>query len=88
MARSSSTPARGGLVDLDALAAALDSGQLSAAGLDTFEPEPYHGALLGYKQVVLTPHIGSNARETRLRMEHEAAANLAAALAAWVPPAH
>lgn len=79
--------ARGGLVCLDALAAALDSGHIAAAGLDTFEPEPYHGALIGYRQVVLCPHIGSNARETRQRMEHEAAANLAAALDAWVPAA-
>ena len=78
--------ARGSLVDARALAAALDAGHVAAAGLDAFEPEPYHGELTRYPQVVLSPHVGSNARETRQRMETEAAANLAHALAAWTPP--
>jgi len=74
--------ARGSLIDLTALAQALDDGHIAAAGLDTFEPEPYHGQLCAYPQVVLSPHLGSAARETRRRMEQEAAANLAAALRA------
>jgi D-3-phosphoglycerate dehydrogenase / 2-oxoglutarate reductase len=74
--------ARGSLIDPNALARALDDGHVSAAGLDAFEPEPYHGALCGYDQVVLSPHLGSAARETRRHMEHEAATNLAVALQA------
>lgn len=68
--------ARGGLVDETALCAALNTGHLEAAALDSFEQEPYHGPLCECKQVILTSHIGSLARETRQRMEIEAAENL------------
>lgn len=50
---------RGGLIDSAALAAALDSGQLSAAALDVLDQEPpaAEHPLLGRDDVVLTPHI-------------------------------
>ncbi|MBK0420586.1 C-terminal binding protein [Leucobacter sp. CSA2] len=50
---------RGALVDVPALVAALDSGQLSAAALDVLEEEPPAAShpLLGRDDVVLTPHI-------------------------------
>lgn len=72
--------ARGGLVDEDALDAALDDGRLAAAALDAFADEPYSGPLTRHDRVVLTPHMGASAAETRARMEREAATNLAAAL--------
>lgn len=52
--------ARGGLVDEDALVAALKSGQLSAAGLDVFkvEPLPVDHPLLKMDNVALAPHMG------------------------------
>ena len=52
--------ARGGLVDQDALAAALGSGRLSAAGLDVFAAEPAGGdnPLFGLENVVVAPHVG------------------------------
>lgn len=50
--------ARGGLLDTDALAAALDSGQISAAGLDVTDPEPLPAghALWTSDRVLVTPH--------------------------------
>lgn len=58
--------ARGGLVDQDALVAALRSGQLRAAGLDVFAAEPVTGGgdLFDMKNVVMAPHIGWLTPET------------------------
>lgn len=71
---------RGGLVDETALAAALGSGHLAGAALDAFEEEPYRGPLAALPQMVLTAHMGSYAKESRSRMELEAAENLVAGL--------
>lgn len=68
--------ARGRAVDEEALLAALNSRHLAGAALDVFSREPYNGALSDHKNVVLTPHIGSYARESRILMEIEAAQNL------------
>lgn len=69
--------ARGGIVDDAALAAALRAGQIAAAGLDVFEGEPtVHPDLLACSNVVLTPHIASATRPTRLAMAQLAADNL------------
>jgi len=69
--------ARGGIVDDAALAQALQSGQIAAAGLDVFEGEPkVHPALLKCHNVVLTPHIASSTKSTRLGMAMLAANNL------------
>jgi D-3-phosphoglycerate dehydrogenase len=71
---------RGGLVDEDALLAALQEGRLAGAYIDTFVDEPYTGPLKDLEQVLVTPHAGSYAREARARMEAEAVDNLLDAL--------
>ncbi|MBC7718723.1 MAG: D-glycerate dehydrogenase [Chitinophagaceae bacterium] len=71
--------ARGGIVDDVALAAALASKRIAAAGLDVFEGEPtVHPDLLALTNVVLTPHIASATLPTRLAMANLAADNLLA----------
>lgn len=67
---------RGGIVDEEALYDALVSGHLAGAALDVFEEEPYTGKLASIPQVILTPHMGSYAKEARTQMEEEAAQNL------------
>lgn len=67
---------RGGVVDEKALYDALKADRLSGAALDVFEEEPYSGAIAGLENVVLTPHVGSYAREARITMESEAVKNL------------
>ena len=69
--------ARGGIVDDAALAQALKSRRIAAAGLDVFEGEPsVHPDLLTVPNVVLTPHIASATVATRLKMANLAADNL------------
>ena len=71
--------ARGGVVDDAALAQALRDGRIAAAGLDVYENEPaLDPGLLDVANVVLTPHIGSATRSSRLGMAMLAARNLVA----------
>ena len=61
--------ARGQVVDEAALVAALGAGAIAGAALDVFEHEPaVSEELLAMENVVLTPHIASATRETRLAM--------------------
>lgn len=67
---------RGGVVDEHALHLALKSGKISGAALDVFEKEPYEGDFQLLDNVILTPHIGSYAKEGKLQMEIDAVKNL------------
>jgi D-3-phosphoglycerate dehydrogenase len=68
--------ARGELIDEEALCACLAEGGVGRACLDVFCEEPYGGPLRSQNHVILTPHIGSYAREARQLMEETAVANL------------
>ena len=71
--------ARGDVVDDDALIAALMSGHLAGAGLDSYRSEPaVDRRFLGMENVVLLPHLGSATRETREAMGRLALDNLVA----------
>ena len=71
--------ARGGVVDDQALIAALKNKTIAAAGLDVFENEPkFDPEFLKFENVVITPHIASSSKATRGAMMQLAADNLIA----------
>jgi len=67
---------RGQIIDENALLKALQEKKILGAGLDVYNQEPYRGPLTELDNVILTPHIGSYAKELRIQMEIEAAKNL------------
>ena len=67
---------RGGIVDENALYDALKNQRISGAAVDVFESEPYEGPLRNLNNIILSPHIGSYAKEARLKMELAAIHNL------------
>ena len=74
--------ARGPVHDEAALVTALRDGWIAGAGLDVYEHEPQiDPGLRALDNVVLLPHLGSAATETRRRMAIMAAENLLAVLA-------
>lgn len=74
--------ARGGLVNEAALAEALRSGHVAAAGLDVFEHEPLpaDSPLRGAPNLVLTPHLGASTAEAQEGVGIEVAQQIRAAL--------
>lgn len=81
--------ARGPVVDEAALLAALESGHLAGAGLDTFdiEPLPQGHPLTQLPQVLLTPHVAGVTRQAALRVATLTAANIVDHLAGRPLPA-
>jgi glyoxylate reductase len=78
---------RGPLVDSEAVAAALESGALGAAGLDVYEHEPsVSKRLLEAPRCVLLPHIGSATAPARDGMARAVADNVIAVLEGRDPP--
>ncbi len=73
---------RGGVVDLDALAAALKDGHLRGAAIDVFPVEPsangesFKSPLQGLDNVILTPHVGGSTEEAQERIGQEVARKL------------
>lgn len=74
--------ARGTVVDIDALASALESGHLRGAAIDVFPVEPksnkesFESPLRRFDNVILTPHIGGATEEAQFNIGREVAAKL------------
>ncbi|MGA8143209.1 MAG: D-glycerate dehydrogenase [Candidatus Acidiferrales bacterium] len=78
---------RGPVVDEAALADALENKKIAGAALDVFEAEPkVHPALVGRKDVILTPHIASASVDTRTKMAVMAANNVVTLFDGKRPP--
>ena len=66
--------ARGGLVDEEALAQALNAGAIAGAALDVFAEEPLRDSpLLSAPNVILTPHVAASTREAQAQVSTEIA---------------
>jgi D-3-phosphoglycerate dehydrogenase len=80
--------ARGPIVNERALVAALRSGHLGGAGLDTFETEPIQAGnpLLELDNVILTPHVAGVTRNAALRVATMTARNVVDVLAGRALP--
>ncbi len=73
--------ARGGIVDEQALAEAVDKGIVAGAALDVYENEPPKDSpLLKFKNVVLTPHLGASTEEAQVNVAIDIAESVRDAL--------
>jgi D-3-phosphoglycerate dehydrogenase len=81
--------ARGGLVDEAALYAALAADKLAGAGIDVFSPEPplTDNPLFTLPNVITSPHMAGNSRESLDRASLTVARNLLTVLDGGVPSA-
>jgi len=78
--------ARGGVVDEEALADALEAGRLTAAASDVFAAEPPgDNRLLKLPNFVATPHIGASTAEAQVSVAFDVAEEVAAVLAGDLP---
>ena len=81
--------ARGGVIDQDCLVNALRAGLIRGAGLDVFseEPPPPGHPLLGFENVILSPHSAALTQECAQRMDKVAAINCLDAIDGNLDPA-
>jgi len=79
--------ARGGIIDEEALARALDSGKVAAAAVDVYPTEPTTDDILfKYDNVVHTPHLGASTKEAQLRAGTQVAEQVVLALKGQFAP--
>lgn len=73
---------RGGVIDEEALAAALQRHQIAGAALDVFEHEPLadHSPLRSAPNLVMTPHLGASTAEAQVAVAAEVAEGMKAVL--------
>jgi D-3-phosphoglycerate dehydrogenase len=67
--------ARGGVIDEEAILAALNSGQCGGAAFDVYEEEPPTAEitkkLISHPKVVATPHLGASTKEAQIKVAVE-----------------
>lgn len=79
--------ARGDIIDEEALASAIENGEIAGAGLDVFEHEPeIDSRLLHNERVVALPHMSSATVESRIEMGEKVIINIKAFIDHHVPP--
>ena len=79
--------ARGGIIDEEALARAIETGKVAAAAIDVYPSEPTtDDVLFKYDQVVSTPHLGASTKEAQLRAGVQTAEQVALALKGQFAP--
>jgi D-3-phosphoglycerate dehydrogenase len=85
--------ARGGLIDENALASALESGHIAGAGLDVVEPTPPNPSspLLAQENVIITPHTAFFSQASTVELEERTAGEVVRVLAGdkpenWINP--
>ncbi|KAB7742619.1 D-glycerate dehydrogenase [Parvibaculum sedimenti] len=79
--------ARGEVIDENALARALEAGEIAGAGLDVFEQEPtVNPRLIGLDNVVLLPHMSSATIEGRVEMGGKVIVNIKTFMDGHRPP--
>lgn len=77
---------RGGIVDENALLAALESNHLGGAATDVYNAEPPTGnVLIGHPKVITTPHIGASTEEAQMQTGTDVAEGVLAALSGGTP---
>jgi len=67
---------RGECIEESALIDGIVEGKIAGLGMDVFPTEPYRGKLLHFDNVVLTPHVATLTKESRLEMEIQSTQNL------------
>lgn len=78
--------ARGGLVDVGALAAALENGEIAGAGLDVLPEEPpEESPLFGLESAVLTPHVAWYSEESITELRETVTRDVLSVLAGEEP---
>lgn len=77
--------ARGNIVDMSALRAALESGKIAGAALDVYPEEPVTSedakAVVAHPRVIPTPHLGASTEEAQVQVAKEIAEQMSDALA-------
>ena len=73
--------ARGGVIDEEALAAAVASGRIAGAAVDVFTREPATGNVLTQQErIIVTPHLGASTAEAQERVALDVAEQIAVVL--------